>query len=73
MFYGRYVDDFVIIHPNKEYLKRLIPLLTSSLSTNLQLTLHPKKQYLQHYTKGVRFLGAVIKPNVVEICSFDGG
>jgi retron-type reverse transcriptase len=66
-YYGRYVDDFVIIHPDKEYLKRLIPLLTSYLSTTLQLTLHPKKQYLQHYTKGVRFLGTVIKPNRIYI------
>jgi hypothetical protein len=24
-FYGRYVDDFVIVHPDKEYLKTLIP------------------------------------------------
>jgi retron-type reverse transcriptase len=66
-YYGRYVDDFVIIHPDKEYLKRLIPLLTSYLSTTLQLTLHPKKQYLQHYTKGVRFLGTVIKANRIYI------
>ena len=27
------------------------------------MTLHPKKVYLQHYTKGVKFIGAVIKPN----------
>jgi hypothetical protein len=66
-YYGRYVDDFVIIHPDKEYLKMIIPLLTSYLSTTLQLTLHPKKQYLQHYTKGVRFLGTVIKPNRIYI------
>ena len=66
-YYGRYVDDFVIIHPDKEYLKMIIPLLTSYLSTSLQLTLHPKKQYLQHYTKGVRFLGTVIKPNRIYI------
>ncbi len=66
-YYGRYVDDFVIIHPDKKYLKMIIPLLTSYLSTTLQLTLHPKKQYLQHYTKGVRFLGTVIKPNRIYI------
>jgi hypothetical protein len=45
----------------------IIPLLSSYLSTTLQLTLHPKKQYLQHYTKGVRFLGTVIKPNRIYI------
>ncbi len=56
-----------IQYPKVKYSKRLIPLLTSYLSTTLQLTLHPKKQYLQHYTKGVRFLGTVIKPNRIYI------
>jgi hypothetical protein len=45
----------------------IIPLLSSYLSTTLQLTLHPKKQYLQHYSKGVRFLGTVIKANRIYI------
>ncbi len=62
-YYGRYVDDFVIVHPDKEYLKSIIPLLSNFLLSTLQLTLHPKKIYLQHYTKGVQFLGTVIKPN----------
>ncbi len=61
-YYGRYVDDFVILHQDREYLKSLIPVLTEYLQTNLSLTLHPKKIYLQHYTKGVKFLGTVIKP-----------
>ena len=62
-YYGRYVDDFVLIHENKEYLKNLIPLLANFLQDNLKLTLHPNKIYLQHYTKGVTYLGAVIKPH----------
>jgi hypothetical protein len=66
-YYGRYVDDFVIVHPDKDYLKSLIPLLTNFLLSTLQLTLHPKKIYLQHYTKGVKFLGTVIKPNRIYI------
>jgi hypothetical protein len=61
--YGRYVDDFVIIYSNKEYLKSLILQLSTFLLSTLKLTLHPKKIYLQHYTKGVKFLGTVIKPN----------
>ncbi len=60
--YGRYVDDFVIVHNNKEYLKNLIPKIRAFLKNNLGLTLHPNKVYLQHYVKGVKFLGAVIKP-----------
>jgi retron-type reverse transcriptase len=68
-YYGRYVDDFIIIHPDKEYLKSLLPIITNFLQGNLQLTLHPKKIYLQHYTKGVTFLGVVIKPNRIYIAN----
>lgn len=37
------------------------------LQTRLHLTLHPQKIYLQHYTKGVQFLGTVIKPHRIYI------
>ena len=62
-FYGRYVDDFIIVHENKEYLKTLLPRITEFLKIELKLTLHPKKIHLQHYKKGVLFLGNVIMPN----------
>ena len=61
-FYGRYVDDFVIVHKSKEFLLRLIPRLKAFIRQELLLNLHPKKIYLQHYSKGVKFIGAVIKP-----------
>jgi len=61
-YYGRYVDDFVIIHHDKEYLKSIIPVLGEYLQTHLFLDIHPKKIYLQHFSKGVSFLGTVIKP-----------
>lgn len=66
-YYGRYVDDFVIVHEDKEYLKKLIPILSEYLQTELQVTIHPKKIYLQHYSKGVKFLGTVILPNRIYI------
>ena len=68
-YYGRYVDDFVLIHDNKEYLKSLIPVITDFLLSILKLTLHPKKIYLQHFSKGVKYLGTVIKPNRIYIAS----
>jgi len=68
-YYGRYVDDFVIVHESKEYLKNLIAKLTDYLHSNLQATIHPKKIYLQHYSKGVQFLGTVILPNRIYIAS----
>lgn len=68
-YYGRYVDDFVIVHQDKDYLKSLLPVITNFLQSQLQLTLHPKKIYLQHYSKGVQFLGTVIKPNRIYIAN----
>lgn len=61
-YYGRYVDDFFIVHKDKDYLKSLIPKINDYLSENLKLTLHPKKIYLQHYSKWVLFLWSFIKP-----------
>lgn len=61
-YYGRYVDDFIIIHENKQYLRSLVPHIRQFLSQELNLKLHPKKLYLQHYSKGVTFLGVMIKP-----------
>jgi len=61
-FYGRYVDDFLIIHQNKEFLLNLIPKIKEFLQDKLKLTLHPKKIYFQHYSKGIQFLGTTILP-----------
>ncbi len=60
--YGRYVDDFFVIHRDKEYLKKLIPVFREYLDKELGLTIHPNKIYLQECTKGVVFLGAMVKP-----------
>ena len=60
--YGRYVDDFYIVHPDRNYLRALIPCLRNFLASELHLTLHPDKIVLQHYSKGILFLGACIKP-----------
>ncbi len=68
-YYGRYVDDFILVHPSKAYLKSLIPKLSQYLSSELQLTLHPKKIHLQHYSKGVKYIGAVILPNRTYIAN----
>jgi hypothetical protein len=61
-YYGRYVDDMVLVHHNKEFLKAVAGRLSLYLDTTLGLNLHPRKNYLQHYTKGVQFVGIYIKP-----------
>lgn len=62
-YYGRYVDDFVIISQDKEKLLESMNLITEYAKNELHVTIHPNKRYFQHYTKGVRFTGAMIKPN----------
>lgn len=68
-YYGRYVDDFVLIHESKEYLQSVLPTLSNFLLSTFKLTLHPDKIYLQHYSKGVKYLGAVIKPHKTYIAN----
>jgi hypothetical protein len=68
-YYGRYVDDFVLIHPDKDYLKDCIPLIKKHLSEEIRLILHPDKIYFQHFAKGLRYLGTVIKPHRIYIAS----
>lgn len=60
--YGRYVDDFFIIHTSKTYLKEQITVLRDFLCERLHLTLHPNKIVLQQHTHGVPFLGTCLKP-----------
>lgn len=61
--YGRYVDDFYVIHSSKEHLLSLLPRIEGHLKQELGVTLHPHKIYLQDCRKGVRFLGAVVMPH----------
>lgn len=64
-YYGRYVDDFVVVHRDKKFLESLIPLMDCFLEQQYGLKLHPKKIYLQHYSKGVNFLGVTIKGGAI--------
>lgn len=61
LYYGRYVDDLVLIHPSADYLLQVRDQIQSYLRTELRLSLHPRKVSLQHYSKGFAFIGAYIK------------
>jgi RNA-directed DNA polymerase len=50
-----------IVHESKEKILEAIPLIREKLK-NIGVTLHPKKFYIQHYSKGVEFVGSVVKP-----------
>lgn len=63
VYYGRYVDDMVLIHPQKASLLSLRRDIEAFLKTNTGLKIHPYKFALQHYAKGFPFIGAFIKPH----------
>ena len=65
-YYGRYVDDFFIISDSKEKLLSAIDKIKEHL-LSVEAILHPKKIYIQHYTRGIKFVGHVIKPGRIYI------
>jgi len=60
-YYGRYVDDMVLVHKSKEYLLEVRERIKKWLADN-GFTLYPNKVYLQHFTKGVSFIGSKVMP-----------
>ena len=65
--YGRYVDDFIIVHPDRDTLRDAITVIRNFLLEDLKLILHPGKIYLEPAHRGVQFLGAVIKHNYILV------
>jgi hypothetical protein len=63
--YLRFVDDIAIVTDNKEAcLAYVVPLIRKRLQER-GCTIHPKKFYCQHVSKGVLFIGSFIKLNRV--------
>ena len=56
-WYARYMDDFLIIHPDKQHLKELRDTIRRFLHERLGLNLHPKKVSIQNVSHGVAFVG----------------
>jgi hypothetical protein len=56
-YYARYMDDFLIIHPDKQYLKELQKQINDFLQKTLHLALHPKKLTIKNVSTGVSFVG----------------
>ena len=61
-FYLRYMDDFLFLSDNKEFLNFINEQVTCFLETRLFLCLNPKKVDLFPVKKGVSFLGFVVFP-----------
>lgn len=54
-YYGRYMDDFFLIHENKDYLKHCLKEIKSDVE-NARLSLNGKTQLIP-FRKGISFLG----------------
>ncbi|MDF3822980.1 RNA-directed DNA polymerase, partial [Leptospira sp. 96542] len=60
--YGRYVDDFYLLHPSAQRLNEALADITAWLPEHLGCQLNPRKTVLQPLARGIDFVGQVIKP-----------
>ena len=70
--HGRYVDDgyFMAVCETEEQKQKMLHdmgVLRRFMSLYLHVHLHPDKFYFQHYTKGVPFIGSVVKPRLIYV------
>ena len=56
-YYIRYVDDFVILHENKEQLELWKEEINKFLKERLKIELHPSKTHVLNLNSGINFLG----------------
>ena len=61
-WYGRYVDDLILVDPDRRRLRAAVPAIRAYLVEELGCQLHDRKVRLSRYSQGVQFLGVVIKP-----------
>ena len=56
-YYLRYMDDLVLFHEDKEYLKYCLKSIKEKLENEYLLELHPKKTKIFSFNQGFTFLG----------------
>ena len=56
-WYARYMDDFLVIHPDKNYLRQIRNDIKTFLEYELKLQLHPKKVIIHDVNQGIPFVG----------------
>ena len=61
-YYIRYTDDSLILHPNKEQLKKWMEKIEAFLKENLDLTLNISKIAIRQISNGIDFIGYIIRP-----------
>lgn len=61
-YYGRYVDDAIVVSSDKQWLVSIVPQIREFLQTELGLELHMGKLGMSEVHHGVEFLGVFIRP-----------
>lgn len=56
-WYGRYMDDFLIISSDRKHLEVVREKISQFLTSKLKLTLHPRKSFIHNVKDGVCFVG----------------
>jgi retron-type reverse transcriptase len=62
-YYIRYAEDFVILSESKIWLEHSLPKIDAYLTSQLKLSLHPRKVSIETFASGVDFLGWVHFPH----------
>lgn len=60
--YIRYVDDMILLHEDPQWLNSAKLKIGNFVNLRLHLQLNPRKTILQPITRGVDFVGQIIKP-----------
>jgi RNA-directed DNA polymerase len=60
-YFINYMDDYVIIHHDKEYLKECLDVIKDKLDIEYLLKVNPKKTYIINAREGINFLGYTFK------------
>ena len=66
-YYFRYCDDFIIIHPDQQFLLELLEKIKIFLYEQLALDLHPNKVEIRPLNRGMDFLGYVTVPHMIVL------
>ena len=71
-YFVRYMDDIIILHESKEYLKKILVLLESELNDIYKLKLNKKKTHITNIKEGIVFCGyrfrIINKKTIINVC-----
>lgn len=68
-YYIRFVDDFIIVLPTVKELLEIERHIREWLPSQLEITIHKDKVYIQPARNGVKFIGSIIRPHRIYLAN----